>query len=435
MFFEGPVSKTIATLISSTALSQLLTLAVLPVLARQLGPAEMGYWGSFIAVFSVLAPVAALTFPQAIVLADSDRKAKVLSQLSLICALSTALFIVLVFAVGTSLFPALLPSYLTLLPVILLASAIVSAVAVQLVQQWLLRQQQFSQLAKTDLYQAILLNLSKLAIVLFWPVAVALMLLQAVMPFCQFIWLRGWRLFDTRVETESTAVSAKPHSQQYNFRSLLREFRDFPLFQSPQQLLNAAAQALPVFILAPAFGLVSVGYYTLAKTVLLAPAAWVNKAIADFLYPAFSTLQRRQLALRPLFVRSTLWLAVFGLVPVSLLFCFAPWLFSLFFGEQWLPAAEIAQWLCPWLYCFLVNPPAVKLLMVLRLQSASLVLNAVTLCFRAAVLWYGAMYLHDLQLAILAFSLVGVMHNVLFIALAWWGCSRADLLLNRSVSS
>jgi O-antigen/teichoic acid export membrane protein len=136
-----------------------------------------------------------------------------------------------------------------------------------------------------------------------------------------------------------------------------------------------------------------------------------------------------------LFVRSTLWLAVFGLVPVSLLFCFAPWLFSLFFGEQWLPAAEIAQWLCPWLYCFLVNPPAVKLLMVLRLQSASLVLNAVTLCFRAAVLWYGAMYLHDLQLAILAFSLVGVMHNVLFIALAWWGCSRADLLLNRSVSS
>lgn len=429
-----PVVKTIAALASATALAQLLALAILPVLARQLGPAEMGYWGSFIAIFSVLAPVAALALPQALVLADSAHKAKVLAQLSFLCALVSALCLCLFYALVSGLNPDWLPSYLTTWSVLCLAGALLSAVALQLVQQWLIRQQQFSMLAKADLYQAVLLNLSKLVVVLFWPVAAALMLVQALVPLCQFIHLKGWQLFYIQTAQQHLSKPDTRQEEQLKFSSLLKEFRDFPLYQSPQQLLNAAAQALPVFILAPAFGLASVGFYTLAKTVLLAPAAWVNKAIADFLYPAFSTLQRQQQALRPLFMRSTLWLAVLGLVPVLLLFYLAPKLFGLLFGGEWLPAADMAQWLCPWLYCFLVNPPAVKLVMVLRLQSAALMLNIITMALRAVVLCYGALYLQDLQFSVLAFSLMGVVHNMLFVALAWWGCRRADRLLQNSVS-
>lgn len=434
MLSSRPVVKTIAALASATALAQLLALAILPVLARLLGPAEMGYWGSFIAIFSVLVPVAALALPQALVVADSDHKAKALAQLSLLCALGSALFITVFYVVVSDLVPDLLPSYLTPWSIFCLAGALVVAVTVQLVQQWLLRQQQFRLLAKADLVQAVLLNLSKVAVVLFWPVAAALMLVQALVPLCQFIHLKGWQLFYPQAAKQLLTQPDTRQEEHLKLSSLLKEFRDFPLYQSPQQLLNAAAQALPVFILAPAFGLAAVGFYTLAKTVLLAPAAWVNKAIADFLYPAFSTLQRQQLALQPLFVRSTLWLALLGVVPVVLLFYLAPRLFGLLFGEEWLPAAEMAQWLCPWLYCFLVNPPAVKLVMVLRLQSAALILNIITLALRSAVLCYGALYLQDLQFSVLAFSLVGVLHNVLFVALAWWGCGRADRLLNRSAS-
>jgi O-antigen/teichoic acid export membrane protein len=437
----SPVSRTIAALVSATALSQLFALAILPLLARRLGPAEMGYWGTFIAIVSVLAPVAAFALPQAMVVADSGQKARQLARLSALLLLGFVLLLLGGYFLFYWLTPELLPLYLSPVMLFYLIPALVSAVAVQLVQQWSIRQQQFTIWAKAEVYQAVLLNGSKLVIVLLWPVASALMLLQAVLPFFQFIRLKGWLLFAEHPDkrpvfpSANTGITNKSSQAKWReFRTLLKEFKDFPLYQSPQQLLNAAAQALPVFILASAFGVAAAGFYTLAKTVLLAPASWVNKAIADYLYPSFSALQRRQLALSPLFIRSTLGLAVFAVVPVSLLFYLAPWLFSVIFGEQWLAAAQMAQWLCPWLYCFLVNPPAVKLLMVLRLQSAALLLNGITLLGRGFVLWYCAFYLQDITWAILSFSWVGVVHNVLFIALAYWGCRRADLLLFKAGS-
>ena len=61
---------------TGTAAAQVVTMAFAPVVARQYGPAAFGAVGAFMAVLGVLAPVASLTYPIAMVLPRSDADAK-----------------------------------------------------------------------------------------------------------------------------------------------------------------------------------------------------------------------------------------------------------------------------------------------------------------------------------------------------------------------
>src|SRR5699024_6023368 len=75
---------------TGTAGAQAVTMALSPIVTRLYGPEAFGIMGTFTALTRIIIPVAALTYPIAIVLPKSDKNAKGLIKLSLYITLIIA---------------------------------------------------------------------------------------------------------------------------------------------------------------------------------------------------------------------------------------------------------------------------------------------------------------------------------------------------------
>ena len=64
--------RNVAIVASGTVAAEAITMVYSPVLTRMYGPEAFGLLGVFVALLSIMTPIAALTYPIAIVLADKD---------------------------------------------------------------------------------------------------------------------------------------------------------------------------------------------------------------------------------------------------------------------------------------------------------------------------------------------------------------------------
>jgi len=73
---------------SGTALAQIITFGLTPIITRIYGPTSFGVLGTFMAIINILGPVAALTYPIAIILPKKNGEARQIMKLSLfICVI------------------------------------------------------------------------------------------------------------------------------------------------------------------------------------------------------------------------------------------------------------------------------------------------------------------------------------------------------------
>ena len=124
---------------SGTAAAQAVTIAFSPLITRIYGAEAFGLLGVFNALVAIVAPIAALTYPIAIVLPKEDSEAKGLVKLSFLIAIAVFSFVTIAFLIGGESLLALLDSeiitpYVMLIPLSMLFSALV-----QIAQQWLIR--------------------------------------------------------------------------------------------------------------------------------------------------------------------------------------------------------------------------------------------------------------------------------------------------------
>ena len=135
--------RNILTVVTGTAGAQAITLAFMPVITRIYGPEAYGVLGTFLSVTMMLIPVAALTYPIAIVLPKRDGDARGLVRLALATALSLATVVALaLYFFGDQLSRTLeieiIQPYLMLIPFVMFCGA-----ALEICQQWLFRTQRF----------------------------------------------------------------------------------------------------------------------------------------------------------------------------------------------------------------------------------------------------------------------------------------------------
>src|SRR5690625_3719223 len=84
VFFNNSFVRNVTILASGTAAAQVITMVLSPIITRLYGPEAFGLMGAFMAIVNIITPIAALTYPIAIVLPKRDQEAKGLIHLSLI---------------------------------------------------------------------------------------------------------------------------------------------------------------------------------------------------------------------------------------------------------------------------------------------------------------------------------------------------------------
>lgn len=404
---SGRSLRHVAVLAGGTATAQLLTLAATPLITRMFGPEAYGAAGSFLALVSMLVPVAALCYPLAIVLPREDRDAQGLSVLSLTIALVLALLTLACVWVGQPLLErtGMTASWLLLLPVFMLLGALR-----QVLEQWAHRLGRFPVSARVSVAQSVTANGGKIGGGLAFPVAGTLvgMALLAEVVAC------AWYLASLRrVVLEAFQ---RRHESITALRQLAATHFDFPVYRAPQILVSSLSLGLPVLILGTWFGAAAAGFYVLARVVVTAPVTLIGKAITDVLTPRLAEASRRGEALRPLLRKSMLGLAPTAALPMLSVIIAGPILFEWLFGAEWRPAGEQARWLALWFYVTLITMPCLAALPVLRMQRFHLQLTCWSAAVRLSLLLGCAALGADVITCVAVYAISGALINLLLAA-------------------
>lgn len=415
--------RNVAIVATGTAGAQAITMAFAPIITRLYGPEAFGLLGIFMAILAVLTPMAALTYPIAIVLPKEDAEAKGLAKLSIMLALGLSAFaLALILTWGDALAQLLgavrFSQYLWLIPF-----AMIFAALHQVLEQWLIRRKQFKVTARVAVIQSVILNSTKAGAGLWYPLAAVLIVLQTLTSglYALLLWLCLRRSAQHGLNTEY---------QKGSLRALAHKYRDFPMFRAPEVTINAASQGLPVLMLAAYFGPASAGFYTLGRTIMGIPAGLIGKSVGDVFYPRITDAAKHGEPLYLLVKKATLLLAAVGLVPFGVIMVFGPWLFTFVFGAEWTMAGEYARWLAPWMLFLFINNPSVKVIPVVDAQAFQLLFTIAAIVMRLGALAAAYYVYRSDVVAVIAFSLVGAFLNIVLIIIVLNKCKEFDRLRN-----
>ncbi len=416
-FIRRPFVRNVATVATGTAASQAIAMAFSPLITRLYGPEVFGLQGIFVSVVGLLSAVAALGYPIAIVLPKRDSDALGLVRLSIYIAIAWAMLTTLgLYFFGRNLLQLLnaetLVNFMYLIPV-----AMVVAVLGSVLGQWLIRNKAFGFSAKYGVLTSLLLNLAKTGLGFLHPTALVLIVTNTVggIVGAALTWT-GWR---NQATTHALAHDPQPPTK---LRQLALQHRDFPLLRTPQNLINAFSQSLPMLLLASYFGASASGQYAIAITVLGVPASLIGGSVMSVFYPRINAAIQNGENARSLIIKATIGMAVTGVLPFLLVIVAGPFLFEFVFGEKWHTAGIYAQWLSLWLFLQYINKPAVSAIPALQLQGGLLIYEIFSTGTKLLALWLGFIVFKSDVAAIALFSAFGV---VAYVWLILWVIYRS----------
>ncbi len=398
--------RNVAIVATGTAGAQVITMAFAPIITRLYDPEAFGLLGTFVAVLGVLTPIAALSYPVAIVLPKSDADAKQLARLSaglaFVIAGITALIILGVGDfIATALGMQAITAFLLLIPLAMLFSAFQ-----QIFTQWLIRKKQFKITAKVAVIQALSINSVKAGVGWYHPIGAALIVIATVGEalYAGLLWL-GISRRDVEQSNEEKSTGS--------ISQLAKRHKDFPLYRAPQILLNALSQSLPILILASFFGPAVAGFFALTKSALAAPAFLVGNSVGNVFYPKAVELYDNLERLHYFLFRTTLFLVFSGVIVFFPILLFGPWIFAFVFGADWLQAGEFAQWVSLWMIVSLAARPAISVIPVLGMQKSFMLIEMFFLPIKVISLYLGVLISNEA----LAVALYSVSSCVFYIVL------------------
>ncbi|NBU87738.1 MAG: polysaccharide biosynthesis protein [Betaproteobacteria bacterium] len=373
---DGFVRATL-TLLAGGALAQAIPLALGPWLSRLYSPESWGTFATFMAIATNVAVVACGRFEMALPLARDEAQAKGLMALSvrLMLMVAAAAFVLGLFLAQTP-----LADQALVLPLAVVALASASCLTL-----WATRAQRFRSLAVGRLVQyggaavvQVVLGLAGVGVMglVAGPiVAAALACVWLCVPPPSGGWASVWQV---------------PWAQ---CQRLAREYKEFPLFNTPHAFAGALQDTLTVALLMAWSGDAAAGFWGLAIRYLKAPATLIGSAVSQVLYPqlAHATPDQAQRAVR----RTMAALAGLAAPLVLGLMWVGPELFAWAFGERWREAGRLAVALAPYIGMHFIASPLAVVTLAGEAQAWALkvavVGQAVFLSALAVGLWWGGL--------------------------------------------
>lgn len=402
---------------AGSLVSQALNVAISPILARLYQPAQIGILGLLASIYSVVTPLACWRYEQAIMLASSDDERDSLLRLALVttCAMALLTLIgVVVFArfaapaFGT---PSWTP-WLWATPALLVLAGVYQTARV-----WLGRAQSFGAMAVGRMSRATVGSGAQIGAAWVLPTT-ALGLVGGYFAglTCEAVLLAraAWRTAAARRLGELFSLS--------DLKAVARRHRKFPIFAVPGNLSNMLAVEGPTILLATLFMPAEAGLFWFSYRLLAAPVALIGEAVSTVYYQRMAAVRTAGVAGGSLTTQVFVALLVLAIVPMAVLFAFAPAIFRVVFGPEWVRAGDYARALVPAELMLFAALPLTQAFFVYEKQERQLIWNVVYLalaasCFVAGRLWAGPLA------AVQWYSLVSALMygSVVVMAFRWSG--------------
>lgn len=352
--------------------SKALVLAVMPFLTRIYEPSDFGVMSVFSSCVLLAVPASTLKYSVAIPLPRSD---SVALNLLMVCFASITMIAAAVFTLlyvfGDWFFARLdMPSLSRYAWLISLCVA--GAGMYEVMSFWGTRTRQFKGVALTQLWQAILGSVLKIALGLAGFRPVGLLIGQSF----QFAGGAVQLLLRSGIHRAKIASLVS----LARMRCVAARYASFPQFRLPSQVLLAASAQAPMLFFATLYGRDETGHFGLAYSAVSIPVALVAQTISSAYYGEIA--RNGKTAIQQIINTSKAVLktmVAIAILPTIGFAVFAPTLFGLVFGSEWGRAGEYAGALAVAASMQIIASPLLQIYNVFEHHVGFLVLNVLRL--------------------------------------------------------
>lgn len=418
-------AQNVLVLMSGTTVAQAIPLIVSPILTRLYTPTEFGVYAEYIAIVSILAIFATGRYELAVMLPDEDSEALNVVASAILVLSVTSLLTMLAFAAFNESWTAMLgvpeiSPWLYFVPLTLFPVGVY-----QTLTYWLNRQQQYRRLAVNDVAQKSVLEGGKWLLGRGAPggalgngliaATVGGQMVAAGVLACQ-VWRDGG----------ASVAAVRPEKVWSNMRA----YRKFPLFNVPYSLLGIFSAQFVIFALT-AFQHVHVaGFLSLTRRLVVGPINFLSASLGRVFFKetavSIGTPRFEQLTVGLMVAIAELF------TPLFAFFAFwAPSVFGLIFGADWVEAGRYASVLVPMAFCSLFTTWPERVFEVSQKQQVSLTIQVVFDTALIVLVWAGLRSGAEPLVVVAAYSVVSSAYHVAYLlgifkiaGFAWTGLSR-----------
>lgn len=378
------------TLVAGTTFSQMITIAISPLLTRIYRPEDFGIYGLYGATTAIIATFSTLRYSRAIFNAHESDAADVLKLSLLVNAIITLLSLVLA-CVGSLVF-SWIPQWSFVIPIGVFTSGMIDSLTF-----WVSRKKRFKVLATNRVLLAFAGAAIQLGAGFFIAGPTGLFLGFVVSQLLSCIW------FVSNILKEDQ-ISFAPLSWK-RAKQLASIFRDFPIYSLPADVLNYGSSQLPTFVFGKFAGNQVVGFFSFTQRILMLPITLIASAMSEVFRQRASAEYLERGSCQRIFIRTFLMLAAAGFLPFIVLLFFGPRLFSIVFGANWRTAGEYAQILCFMYYFKFTVSPLSYMFYIAGKQREDFFLHIYIGCSTALVLGLTCVFTSSVIWALWGFSL------------------------------
>lgn len=397
----------IVILTGGTALAQIFGILASPILSRIFSTYEFGIFGSIMATVSIASTVSILKYDMAIVVEDDDKSAFALVSLCFTILFAMSLLLGLGIYLANEFFDIATLKDLESSYLIWIIPIVFTTGVGNILNSLLNRDEQYKDLAKVQIIRRVGIVSIQIILGLIGIKVLGLILgnfIGVLITLCYIFYLYRSK-FNSINRSKNDLIS------------IAKKYKNFPIYVTPQTLINAAILHVPVLVLGAYYGLVTVGAYFFTLKIVQMPMGFLGQAVRRVFYREASVLYNGAKKVDKLFFKTTLSLVLVIFIPVLILIFFGPQLFVFFFGEEWKLAGEFVKWMILWYGAIFIMSPSRALFLVFNKQRLILILDSLIGVIRLSLLIFLCAN-YDAITAIAGFSIVSLIFYVL-IVLGW----------------
>lgn len=380
---KGNFVKSVAVLVSGTAIGQLIAILSLPILTRVYSPDSFSILAVYVSALSLITVVSGMCFEFAIPLPKSERIAAALCLLAITSVLIftglSTLAVIFLQELLNTLTDAKLAHFLWLIPIGVFAVGMYNAL-----QYWSSRNKKFGLIAKTRVTQSLSGTGIKLGAGYFLAGStIGLIFGQLLAQGSGFISLGASLLkYDIKV---FKSVKLK------HFKLALKRYDKFPKYTTLAVFTNTAGIQLPIIIIAYYAIGSEAGYLMIAMQLLSVPMSLLGASIAQ-VYLAEGADRYHRGELKSFTNRTIINLAKISSVPILAAAIISPFFMPYLLGEEWSRTGVLISWMAPWFFMQFITSPVSSILYITNNQKLAFYLQASGLVIRVGAVYVAATY-------------------------------------------
>lgn len=378
-----------------------------PIISRLYTPTDLGKYALYSSIITIAINIVCLKFDQAIVLPKNKFEGNRLFKLAMVSSqfFATLTLVLLLLAKGL-VFLGIIDDFSNWW--FLLSIHIYILGIYQASNYFVNRLKLYSALGRSRIYNGIFYTLFQLSF--FKLNELGLVLSLFLSRSIASVFLLKKVIKNSHVQ-RSSVTKYKPVFSLYD-KILAKKYKDFPLYSMPNTLLNSTSNQLPIFLLQSFYSAQITGLYSWANRIIQIPMGFVISSMQQVFYQEVAARVADGKSIYGFVVKTYKKLFVIGIVPYTVVFIFAPQIFSFIFGEQWTQAGVYTRYLIPWLFVVFMNSPITGIVPILGKQKSYFINELILFVLRGIALCTGYFIFNDESISIILFGIVGFAYNI-----------------------